>query len=255
MTNRLLISVAVAALFAGTGLANAQGTGMSKDQAGGGAATQHNEHEKGGMKGSEHSTKGEASGMKGAESETGQAGASGKSAQEAAPGQKSKSTEHETQGKDMKAEEGRKGGTVGEGREKSGAMEKQKGMETQKGATEQKGMETQKGATDQKGAETQKGATDTSRSQTTGTAAAGPPAEKRTQITSAIKSEKIEAATHVNFNVSVGTTIPTSVRLHPLPPKVVEIYPEWRGYEVVLVKGRYVIVKPETHEIVYIIEG
>ncbi|WP_407168693.1 DUF1236 domain-containing protein [Bradyrhizobium sp. ORS 111] len=208
------------------------------------------------MKGSEHSTKGEASGMKGSESDKGQPGASGKSAQDTAPGQKSKSTEHETQGKDMKAEEGRKGGTVGEGREKSGAMEKQKGMETQKGATEPKGMETQKGATEQKGAETQKGATDTSRSQTTtGTAAAGPPAEKRTQITSAIKSEKIEAATDVDFNVSVGTTIPTSVRLHPLPPKVVEIYPEWRGYEVVLVKGRYVIVKPETHEIVYIIEG
>ena len=33
------------------------------------------------------------------------------------------------------------------------------------------------------------------------------------------------------------------------------IYPEWRGYEVILVHGRYVIVRPQTHEIVYIIEG
>ncbi len=33
------------------------------------------------------------------------------------------------------------------------------------------------------------------------------------------------------------------------------IYPQWRGYEFILVHGRYLIVQPETHEIVYIIEG
>ena len=49
--------------------------------------------------------------------------------------------------------------------------------------------------------------------------------------------------------------MPSTVRFHPLPPRIVEIYPEWRGYQVILVKGKYVIVKPETHEIVYIIEG
>jgi len=45
------------------------------------------------------------------------------------------------------------------------------------------------------------------------------------------------------------------VGFYPIPARVVEIYPEWRGYEVILVKGRYVIVRPRTHEIVYIIEG
>lgn len=245
MINRLLISVATAALFAGTGLANAQGTGMSKEQPGatmqdsapsGAGATDRDT----GMKGTEHSTKGEAAGTEGAESEKmngpesekGQTGASGKSAQD-----KSKSTEHETKGKDMKTEGREKGGTVGETRDKSGGTSAES---------------REKGG----GMETQKGATDTSRSQTTtGAATAGPPAEKRTEIVSAIKSEKIEEAANVNVNLSVGATLPTSVRLHPLPPKIVEIYPEWRGYEVILVKGRYVIVKPETHEIVYIIEG
>jgi hypothetical protein len=92
--------------------------------------------------------------------------------------------------------------------------------------------------------------------QTTGMAPAAPPAEKRTQISSAIRSEKIEdVGSNVNVNVAVGTRLPTTVHLHPLPPKVVEIYPQWRGYEVVLIKGRYVIVSPETHEIVYILEG
>ena len=46
-----------------------------------------------------------------------------------------------------------------------------------------------------------------------------------------------------------------TVHFHPLPPRIVEIYPEWRGYEFILVHGRYVIVRPQTHEIVYIIEG
>ncbi|WP_291861215.1 DUF1236 domain-containing protein [Bradyrhizobium sp.] len=95
---------------------------------------------------------------------------------------------------------------------------------------------------------------------TTGNAAtsatAAPPPEKRTQIVSAIKSEtSIKETTNVNFNISVGTRVPSSVTFYPLPPRIVEIYPEWRGYQVILVKGRYVIVRPETYEIVYVIEG
>ena len=86
-------------------------------------------------------------------------------------------------------------------------------------------------------------------------ATAAPPAEKRTQIVSAIKSEKIEETTNVNFNISVGTAVPASVHFHPLPARIVEIYPEWRGYDVIFVRGQYIIVRPQTHEIVYIIEG
>jgi hypothetical protein len=94
---------------------------------------------------------------------------------------------------------------------------------------------------------------------TTGNAAtsatAAPPAEKRTQITSAIKQEKVDEVTNVNFNISVGTTVPAGVRYHPLPSRIVEIYPEWRGYEFILVRGQYIILRPHTHEIVYIFEG
>jgi hypothetical protein len=94
---------------------------------------------------------------------------------------------------------------------------------------------------------------------TTGNAAtsatAAPPAEKQTQIASAIKQERVQETTNVNFNISVGTVVPTSVHFYPLPSRIVEIYPEWRGYEFILVKGRYVVVRPQTHEIIYIIEG
>ncbi|CEG08788.1 hypothetical protein BN961_02207 [Afipia felis] len=94
-------------------------------------------------------------------------------------------------------------------------------------------------------------------SKTTGNAAtaakAAPPAAKRTQITTAIKQEKVTAVTNVNFNVSVGARVPASVHFYPVPASVIAIYPEWRGYEFILVGGRYVIVAPETHEIVYIL--
>jgi hypothetical protein len=96
-------------------------------------------------------------------------------------------------------------------------------------------------------------------SKTTGNAAtaatASPPTEKRAQITSAIKQERIEEVINVNFNVSIGTAVPAGVRYHPMPSRIVEIYPEWRGYDFILVHGNYIILRPHTHEIVYIIEG
>jgi len=99
-------------------------------------------------------------------------------------------------------------------------------------------------------------------SPTTGAAASGsaaavaaPPAEKRAQIVSAIKQEKVEAVTNVNFSISVGAMVPSTVRFYSVPSHIVTIYPEWSGYEYILVNGRYLIVRPRTHEIVYIIEG
>ena len=59
----------------------------------------------------------------------------------------------------------------------------------------------------------------------------------------------------MNINISVGAVIPSTVRFYPIPSRIVEIYPEWRGYEVIRVHGRYVIVRPQTREIVYVIEG
>ena len=59
----------------------------------------------------------------------------------------------------------------------------------------------------------------------------------------------------MNFNLSIGTAVPAGVRYHPMPARIVEIYPEWRGYDFILVHGNYIILRPRTHEIVYIIEG
>jgi hypothetical protein len=135
------------------------------------------------------------------------------------------------------------------------------------GSTAQDQKAAPKQAQDQPSATTQPKsattpATDTKPSTTTGAAASGgtaaagaPPAEKRGQIATAIKQEKIPATTNVNFNISVGTRVPSTVTFYPIPSRIIEIYPEWRGYQVILVNGRYVVVRPQTYEIVYIIEG
>jgi hypothetical protein len=258
MTNRFLISVAAAALIAGTGFANAQGTGMGRDTGSAGTAQQSAPSpERGGASsgtvqrdsGGTTGMKGE-SGMKADSTDKAQPGSTSAQDGNRMQGEKSKSMHSETDSakdsakgnKEMKAEghDGKTGTTTGQNRE---------------GQTGNMNAQT-KGATDSKSGTS---ATDTKSQSTTGNAAtsatAAPPAEKRTQIVSAIRSEKIQETTNVNFNISVGAVVPTTVRFHPLPPRIVEIYPEWRGYQVILVNGRYVIVRPQTHEIVYIIEG
>lgn len=92
---------------------------------------------------------------------------------------------------------------------------------------------------------------------TTGQGAAGSAkltTEQRTKISSVIKSQKVESV-RLNVSVSVGTRIPTDVRLHSLPQEVIVIYPEWRGYDYILVGDQIVIVNPRTHEIVAIVEA
>src|SRR5260221_1458483 len=170
-------------------------------------------------------------------------------------GEKSKSMSSETEtkgGKDMKAE-GRDSKTGNTSAEQKGATDS-KG-DRMNAQTKNPADSTKSQATDT----TKSPATSTQSQTTTGNAATSaafaPPAEKRTQIVSAIKTERIQETTNVNFNVTVGATVPANVRFHPLPARIVEIYPEWRGFEVILVHGRYVIVRPRTHEIVYIIEG
>jgi hypothetical protein len=248
MTNRFMMSVAAAALIAGTGFANAQGTGTSRDAPSGSTVQQSAPSSERAApsaapanRDATESTKPEStkpsSGMKATQSED-----------KAAPGGAKK----------MGAQDDTKAGAKPEKSAQDSNMkgEKSKSMSSE---TNEKGAAGNNMKADSKTpTDTKAGSTNTE-NKTTGNAAtsatAAPPAEKQTQIASAIRSEKIEETTNVNFEINVGTRVPTSVRFYPLPPRIVEIYPEWRGYEVIRVHGRYVIVRPQTHEIVYIIEG
>ncbi len=246
MTNRFMISVAAAALLAGTGLANAQGPG--RDAPAAGSPVQQS-----------------APAERAAPSAAPMNRDSAPDSKASDKGMKStQSDEKQPAGKNLRAQDDMKPAMKGEKSAQDtikGEKSKSMSSETQdKGAVSKDMKADSKGAADSKSqTTTQAPAGKDSTSQTTGNAAtsatAAPPAEKRTQIVSAIRSEKIQETTNVNFNISIGTRVPSSVRFHPLPPRIVEIYPEWRGYQVILVGGRYVIVRPQTYEIVYIIEG
>ena len=257
MTNRLMMSVAAIALLAGTGLANAQATGgrepggaaaqqtapsapaapSTAPAAGGGAtsgAVQHNAEPSTGMKSTQSDQKAPGA-MK------------GQRAEDNMPGQKSKgmSSENETKGqaKDMKAEgrEGRDGNMKAEGRDTNMRDNNMK-------------AEGKEGKTGNMNAETKGG---TERSQTTvGAAGAGAQlsTEQRTKITTVIREQRVAPVTNVNFSISVGTRIPSEVRYHPLPASVVTIYPEWRGYEYILVRDQILVIDPRSREIVAILD-
>ena len=71
--------------------------------------------------------------------------------------------------------------------------------------------------------------------------------EQRTKITTVIREQHIAPVSHVNFSISVGTRVPRDVTFHPLPTEVVTIYPEWRGYEFILVGDQLVVIDPAEH--------
>ncbi|WP_035657302.1 DUF1236 domain-containing protein, partial [Bradyrhizobium sp. STM 3809] len=167
----------------------------------------------------------------------------------------SQSEQKGTATKGQRAEEGMKGpnskGMASEN-DKSGSKnmkaEGREGRENNNMKAE--GRDSKTGTT----AETKTGG---DRSQTTtGQAGAGAKlsTEQRTKITSVIRSERVEPVTNVNFNISVGTRVPREVHFHPLPAEVVTIYPEWRGYDFILVREQIVVIDPHTYEIVAVLD-
>jgi hypothetical protein len=79
--------------------------------------------------------------------------------------------------------------------------------------------------------------------------------EQRTKITTVIKDQHIAPVTNVNFSISVGTRVPRDVSFHPLPAEIVTVYPDWRGYEFILVRDQIVVIDPASLEIVAVIDA
>ncbi|MGM4878031.1 DUF1236 domain-containing protein [Bradyrhizobium barranii] len=74
--------------------------------------------------------------------------------------------------------------------------------------------------------------------------------QQRTRISASISRLNVQPLANVNFSLSVGTVVPRDVRLQSLPTEVVEIVPQYRGYDFVLVKDEIVIVEPSSSKIV-----
>jgi hypothetical protein len=233
MTNRYLMSVAAAALIAGTGFANAQGT-MSREAPSSGAAPTQQQSAPPSDRGSAATPMNRDSSQSGAPAEA------PKSAQ---------SKDMDRNGaKNQRAQDDMKGGAKGE---KSAQDNNMKGEKAGAGkdmnrAEDRSGNMNR--ADDRNGA---------AKSTTTGQAGAGAKlsTEQRTKISTVIKSQNVRPATNVNFSISVGTRVPRDVGFHPLPAEIVTIHPDWRGYEFFLVNNQIVVVNPRTLEIVDVIDA
>jgi Protein of unknown function (DUF1236) len=139
--------------------------------------------------------------------------------------------------------------------QRSGASDK---GDTTKSRSDDKGGAGMNRTEDRTGPARSNQSTERERSTTTGQGAAAGSArlstEQRTKITTVIKQQKVQP-TQLNVSVRVGTRVPDSVRFHPLPAQVVEIYPEWRGFNYILVGDQIVVIDPGTHEIVAILDA
>jgi hypothetical protein len=285
MTNRFMISVAAAALIAGTGFANAQGTGTSREAPSAGSTVQQSapsEHGNSAAPSNRNAAepRGPSSGMKATQSEEKSPGAAKnqRTEDQGMQGQKSKSMSSESEGakggKDMKAEgrEGRKDmkaeGHEGRKDMKAEGHEGRKDMkaEGREGGKDMK-AEGREGRPGNTNAETKGGVdsksqtttqSQTNQSQTTGQAGGGAKlsTEQRTKITTVIKEQHVQPVTNVNFSISVGTRVPRGggVTFHPLPAEIVTVYPQWRGYEYILVRDQILVIDPRTGEIVDVID-
>ena len=77
--------------------------------------------------------------------------------------------------------------------------------------------------------------------------------QQRTRISQSISHLNVQPLNSVNFSLSVGTAVPRDVRLQPLPAEVVEVVPQYRGYNFVLVKDEIVVVEPSSYKIVAVL--
>jgi hypothetical protein len=238
MHHRFLISVAAAALIAGTGFVQAQDSGGSPKGGGasspsvappsprGGSSAVPMNRDEPGARGTD-SGRGSDSGSQSSQSEP-KGGERSKAAQDQGPGQKSNMSQdrgdnsrgdNSKNGKDMKAED------------------RNNSRDNNRNADQ--GRDRDRSST------------------TTGQAGAGAKlsGEQRTKITTVIKQQRVEPATNVNFSISVGTRVPREVRFHPLPAEILTVYPDWRGYQFFLVRDEIIVVDPRTMEIVAVLDA
>ena len=78
--------------------------------------------------------------------------------------------------------------------------------------------------------------------------------QQRTQIKSVIvKDRNVARVDNVNFNIRVGVAVPRTVHVAVLPPEVITIVPEYRGFDYVVVGDQLLIIDPNTMLIVAVL--
>jgi type IV secretory pathway VirB10-like protein len=77
--------------------------------------------------------------------------------------------------------------------------------------------------------------------------------DQRGKIHSILGKSEAASVTNVNFNISVGVAVPRDVHIEVLPEDVVEVVPQYEGYDYIVVRDEILIIDPDSLEIVAII--
>ena len=142
-------------------------------------------------------------------------------------------------------------------------MKKGKANESTTQAPSTAGPKSSQSTTEKSGTAAPKASqsTTTEKGATTGQGAASGSAklstEQRTKITTIIKQQKVQRLepSKLNISISVGARVPSTLRFYPLPVEVIAIYPEWLGYDYILVGDEILVIDRRTHQIVAILEA
>jgi uncharacterized protein DUF1236 len=244
MRTRSILATAASVLLASTVYAAAQG--MGKGGEGGPAPAQSQQHE--GQQGKQAPQKGEP--QKGERRENG--------SQKGAQVQEREGSGKQQQGKQETQKEQR-GEPKGKGERNDAAQrnertdgqrgERNEGKDAQRGERNE-GKDAQRGERNERGKDADRG------QQRTGDAGGHKTltVEQKTKVRETVlRGGSAPRVTSVNFRISVGTVVPTTVRVVELPPVLIEYYPDWRGYFYFVYNDEIIIVD-RNHHIVAVLE-
>ena len=68
------------------------------------------------------------------------------------------------------------------------------------------------------------------------------------------KKPSARVTSNVDFHIAVGATVPRTVHVVALPEDVVQVVPQYEGYDYIVVRDQILIVDPNDMEIVAVIE-
>jgi uncharacterized protein DUF1236 len=77
--------------------------------------------------------------------------------------------------------------------------------------------------------------------------------EQKTTIRQTVLTSSAPRVTNVNFDIKVGTVVPRTVRIAPLPATIISIEPDWRGYMYFVYNDEIIVVEPRTLRIVAVL--
>ena len=77
--------------------------------------------------------------------------------------------------------------------------------------------------------------------------------QERNSIRSAVMAQRAAPFANTHFRLTRGSVTPPNVVVSPLPPQLLRLHPEWRGYRYFVAGDQIAIVESTTLRIVSIV--